>query len=154
MLLPCLYYVSLLHSLVSRATIRQMLDDRLASEGVHKSTGSRSTGSVFVATYPQKDRDQKERSGDLEASTDHIVQVPLQTLEVCPILCLTSHAPMLMGLVPESIRFTHLRICRVPKVEDEQDKVLIIPSSTVFLDSYTSPFPTSCPWSLNRESSS
>lgn len=61
-----------------------MLDDRLASEGVHKSTGSRSTGSAFIATYPQKERDQNKRGGDLEASTDHIVQVPLQTLDVGP----------------------------------------------------------------------
>lgn len=80
MLLPCLYHVSLLHSLVSRATIRQMLDDRLASEGVHKSTGSRSAGSMFVANYARKEMDHK--NGDLEASTDHIVQVPLQTLPV------------------------------------------------------------------------
>ena len=59
-----------------------MLDDRLASEGVHHTSGSRSNGggSVFIASYPRKDTDNKHTH--LEASTDHIVQLPLEKLQV------------------------------------------------------------------------
>lgn len=59
-----------------------MLDNNLASEGIHHTSNTRSNGSVFVATYPgaaeKADRDGKV--GDLEASTDHIV--PLEKINV------------------------------------------------------------------------
>jgi hypothetical protein len=59
-----------------------MLDNNLASEGIHHTSNTRSGGSVFVATYPgsteKTDRDGKER--DLEASTDAIV--PLEKISV------------------------------------------------------------------------
>ena len=76
-----LYWVSLMHSLVSRATIRRMMNDHLASEVIQQLSGSRSKGAVFVATYPNQSID-KGGSKDLEASTDHIVSVPLEKFNV------------------------------------------------------------------------
>lgn len=35
---------------------------------------------MFIASYPHKDKDNNDR--DLEASTDHIVQLPLEKLQV------------------------------------------------------------------------
>ena len=78
MLIPTLFYVSLLHSLVARATIRQMLGTSLASNGMLKPDTSTQAGeSIFVATYGGSDGkgegDVKER--DLELGE---VVVPVQ----------------------------------------------------------------------------
>lgn len=81
MILPPLYFVSLLHSLVSRATIRRMLEDNLASDGIQQLSGSQSKGAVFVAHYPGHSME-KDGSKNLEASTDHIVSVPLEKFQV------------------------------------------------------------------------
>jgi hypothetical protein len=60
MLIPTLFYVSLIHSLVARATIRQMLGTSLASNGMLKPDNSTAAGeSVFVATYGAGDSDAK-----------------------------------------------------------------------------------------------
>jgi len=78
MLIPTLFYVSLLHSLVARATIRQMLGTSLASNGMLKPDTSTQAGeSIFVATYggseTKGEGDVKER--DLESGE---VVVPVQ----------------------------------------------------------------------------
>jgi hypothetical protein len=78
MLIPTLFYVSLLHSLVARATIRQMLGTSLASNGMLKADNSTQAGeSIFVATYggseSKGEGDVKER--DLESGE---VVVPAQ----------------------------------------------------------------------------
>jgi hypothetical protein len=78
MLIPTLFYVSLLHSLVARATIRQMLGTSLASNGMLKADNSTQAGeSIFVATYGgsefKGEGDVKER--DLESGE---VVVPAQ----------------------------------------------------------------------------
>ena len=78
MLIPTLFYVSLLHSLVARATIQQMLGTSLASNGMLKPDTSTQAGeSIFVATYGGSDGkgegDVKER--DLESGK---VVVPVQ----------------------------------------------------------------------------
>jgi hypothetical protein len=90
LLLPTLYWVSLLHTLVARADIRQMLGTSLASNGMLKPDLSTQAGeSVFVATYgagisDSELVDTKER--DLEAGGAQRV-VPI---EVClPFLLLT-----------------------------------------------------------------
>jgi hypothetical protein len=63
MLIPSLFYVSLLHSLVARATIRQMLGTSLASNGMLKPDHSTQAGeSMFVATYGQGGEDSKSGS--------------------------------------------------------------------------------------------
>jgi hypothetical protein len=69
MLIPSLFYVSLLHSLVARATIRQMLGTSLASNGMLKPDHTTQAGeSMFVATYGQGGEESKAGSikGDLE----------------------------------------------------------------------------------------
>jgi hypothetical protein len=78
MLIPTLFYVSLLHLLVARATIRQMLGTSLASNGMLKADISTQAGeSIFVATYgggeTKSEGDVKER--DLESGE---VVVPAQ----------------------------------------------------------------------------
>lgn len=92
MLLPPLYFVSLIHSLVSRATIRAMLNDTLASDGIQQLSGSRSKGAVFVAKYPSQDKESKDM--DLEASTDHIVSIPLENSRYVVQGCLLTSAKM------------------------------------------------------------
>ena len=73
MLIPTLFYVSLIHSLVARATIRQMLGTSLASNGMLKPDHSTQAGeSMFVATYGQGGEDSKAgsirdlKSGDVK----------------------------------------------------------------------------------------
>ena len=71
MLIHTLFYVSLIHSLVARATIRQMLGTSLASNGMLKpDLSTRAGDSIFVATYGAGDSDAKLAEGkerDLEA---------------------------------------------------------------------------------------
>ena len=95
MILPALYFVSLIHSLVARAVIRKMLEKHIAEEDVNnkKLDTNTSSDSVFIASYPQGDRadvnemdDRKIK--DLEASTDHIA--PIATLDVSRISPLCS----------------------------------------------------------------
>jgi hypothetical protein len=87
MLIPTLFYVSLLHSLVARATIRQMLGTSLASNGMLKPDISTQGGSIFVATYggseTKSEGDVKER--DLESGE---VVVPAQVGFLFPDLIL------------------------------------------------------------------
>jgi hypothetical protein len=78
MLIPTLFYVSLLHSLVARATIRQMLGTSLASNGMLKADLSTRAGeSIFVATYggasekTEGGSEGKER--DLESGEEQVV---------------------------------------------------------------------------------
>jgi len=74
MLVPTLFWVSLLHSLVARATIRQMLGTSLASDGMLKPDASTQAGeSVFVATYGAGVSDSEladSKARDLEAGGD------------------------------------------------------------------------------------
>jgi hypothetical protein len=76
MLLPVMFYLSLLHSLVARATIRQMLGGSLASTGMLGPDNTTNAGeSVFVATYHADDEklgtDTKER--DIESGGQHVL---------------------------------------------------------------------------------
>jgi hypothetical protein len=81
MLIPTLFYVSLIHSLVARATIRQMLGTSLASNGMLKPDNSTAAGeSVFVATYGAGDSDAKLAEAK-ERDLDGREQVV--ALEVC-----------------------------------------------------------------------
>ena len=89
MLLPVLYFVSLIHSLVARAVIRKMLDRHIASEDINrKNNTDQSTNSVFVASYHNAETTTKgdvaelddRKVRDLEASTDNIA--PIATLDV------------------------------------------------------------------------
>ena len=88
MLVPTLFWVSLLHSLVARATIEQMLGTSLASNGMLKPDGSTQAGeSVFVATYGAGVSDSEladSKTRDLEAGGDEQV-VPI---EVCLLILL------------------------------------------------------------------
>lgn len=83
-LLPTLYWVSLLHTLVARADIRQMLGTSLASNGMLKPDLSTQAGeSVFVATYgagisDSELADTKER--DLESGGGQRV-VPIESYQ-------------------------------------------------------------------------
>jgi len=90
MLVPTLFWVSLLHSLVARATIRQMLGTSLASNGMLKPDVSTQAGEgVFVATYGAGVSDSEladNKTRDLEAGGDEEV-VPV---EVCPSIPLSS----------------------------------------------------------------
>ena len=87
-IIPPLFFVSLIHSLVARAVIQRMLNSRLASDGIHPvGTSSRSGGNVFVASMPTLVTDSAVESGkrDMEASTENII--PLEKLSVsssCP----------------------------------------------------------------------
>lgn len=76
MLLPVLFFLSLLHSLVARATIREMLGGSLASTNmVNRDDNTTNAGeSMFVATYHADDEklgDTKER--DLESGSPQVV---------------------------------------------------------------------------------
>lgn len=57
MIIPPLYFVSLLHSLVARVTIRKMLDSHLANEGMHRSAvrGVVVSKSTIVHSYPSNE---------------------------------------------------------------------------------------------------
>ena len=77
MLLPVLYFVSLTHSLVARATIRKMLDQGLSGNGV-KQVGGSGGGAVYVTSYTVTDvspTNGEDGTGvsDVQASTDHIL---------------------------------------------------------------------------------
>lgn len=92
MMIPPLYFVSLLHSLVARVMIKRMLDDHLASEGIHRSAhGITVTKSTVVHGYPSVGVGPEDDSHDrgVQASevgaeeTDDIV--PLKDILVCTI---------------------------------------------------------------------
>lgn len=90
MILPVLYFVSLIHSLVARAVIRKMLEKHVGEEANNKNLATnQSAGSVFIASYPNAATTRDDADGsemddrkirDLEASTEHIA--PVSNLDV------------------------------------------------------------------------
>lgn len=113
MLIPTLFYVSLLHSLVARATIRQMLGTSLASNGMLKPDLSTQAGeSIFVATYggseSKGDGDVKER--DLEAGE---VVVPIQV----SLLLMSIGSELINSLTEGMLLVCPIHLTRIPLFE-------------------------------------
>lgn len=88
MMIPPLYFVSLIHSLVARVTIRKMLDDHLATEGIHRSSHARSQAkSTGVRSYTSAHGGHGEEGVQAKelGATDTDDIVPLKNIVVSPL---------------------------------------------------------------------
>lgn len=119
-MIPPLFFVSLIHSLVARAVIQRMLSGQLASDGIHPRANGRSN--VFVASMPALgDRTSVEdHKRDMEASTDHIIQLDKMPVSVskngAQLTCSRSSDPLRPCLTPRSSSAKGSRRCDVRNV--------------------------------------